>query len=277
MGKVALTKVTQAPVFRKIALGSWNTVGDPTVYGMLEIDMTSSLRFIEEMNRIHNVKITPVHMVGKALASVMKMRPEINGMIRLGRLYQRKNIDMFYQVNVPGEGPDGVKKASLAGVVVRNADQLSVVEIAQQLKDKSHKIRIGQDKEAGKGIETMRKVPWRLIKFVLNMTSFLTYDLNLNLSKFGIPSDPFGSAMITNVGSLGVDIAWAPLVPYSRSPLLLTVGCVKECPWVVNGKVEVRPIMKIGVTFDHRFMDGVHAAAMSRHFQEFFENPWKVI
>lgn len=276
MGKVHLTKVTQAPVFRKIALGSWKTVGDPTVYGLLELDMTQSLKYLEELNSKNDVKVTPAHLVGKALGHVMKMRPEINGMIRLGRLYHRKNIDMFYQVNVPGSGPDGIKKATLAGAVIRRIDQLSVVDIARQLKDKSNQIREGKDKEAGSAMRTMQQVPWRWMRFILNLTSFLTYDLNLNLTRFGIPADPFGSAMITNVGSLGVELAWAPLVPYSRVPLLLTLGCIKDAPVAVNGQVEVRPVMKIGITFDHRFMDGVHAAAMSKHFQEYFQDPWKM-
>ncbi len=276
MGKVSFTRIDNAPVFRKIALGSWNTVGDPTVYGMLEIDMTKSLQYIYEMYEKHQVKITPAHIVGKALAMVMRERPEINGMIRFGRLYQRKDVDIFYQVNIPGGGPDGVKKANLAGVVVRKVDQLSIAEISQQLSEKSQQVRKGEDKEAGSALRTMTKVPWRLMKYVLNFTSFLTYDLNLNLTRFGIPSDPFGSAMITNVGSLGVEMAWAPLVPYTRVPLLLTLGVIKDAPVAIDKQVQVRPVMKLGITFDHRFMDGVHAAAMSKRFQQCFDDPWNI-
>jgi pyruvate dehydrogenase E2 component (dihydrolipoamide acetyltransferase) len=94
---------------------------------------------------------------------------------------------------------------------------------------------------------------------------------------FGFPKDPFGSVMITNVGSLGIDVAWAPLCPYTRVPLLLTVGAISEKPWVVDGKVEVRPIMPIAVTFDHRLIDGIHAAQMAKTFKELFADPEKLL
>ena len=80
---------------------------------------------------------------------------------------------------------------------------------------------------------------------------------------------------MTSLGSLGVSIAFAPLIPYARVPILITVGGVQDKPVAVNGEVKVRPILPVGVTFDHRFMDGVHAAHMNRIFRQCFENPEK--
>jgi pyruvate/2-oxoglutarate dehydrogenase complex dihydrolipoamide acyltransferase (E2) component len=275
MGRIKMKKLTRVPVFRKIAMGTWNTVGDPSVYASLEIEMTAANRFMAELSEASGIKITPSHLVGKVVAQVLEARPEINGMIRFSRIYLREQVDIFYQVNVPGGG-DHVSQADLSGTVVRRAEKLSVVEIAQALRAKVEEIRQGRDREITAAKNMMRLVPWWLIKTVLNLTSFLTYTLNLNLGWAGIPKDPFGSVMITNVGSLGGNMeAWAPLVPYSRVPLLLTVGPVLDRPWVVDGRVEVRPVMKIGVTFDHRFMDGVHGAAMARHFLACFNDPWK--
>ncbi|MGZ3769015.1 MAG: 2-oxo acid dehydrogenase subunit E2 [Bdellovibrio sp.] len=274
MGKIEFKKLVDAPVFRKIAFGTWSTAGDPSVYGMIEIDMTKALRYMAELESAHGIKISPAHLVGKAAAQVLKSRPEINGVIRLGQIYQRSDVDLFFQVNVPGNGGDKIKKSSLSGTVIRKADTLSVLEIAKNLKEKAETIRQGRDKEMNNAINTFKNMPWWFVKFLLNTVSFFNYDLNLNLSSLGIPRDPFGSLMVTNVGSLGIEIAWAPLVPYSRVPLLLTLGAITDKPFVVEGKVEVRPVMKIGVTFDHRFMDGIHASVMSKHFIECFNDPW---
>ncbi|MGZ3773707.1 MAG: 2-oxo acid dehydrogenase subunit E2 [Pseudobdellovibrionaceae bacterium] len=277
MGKIDFKKLEDVPVFRKIAFGTWTTAGDPSVYGLIELDMTQALKYMSELEANHGIKVSPAHLVGKAAAQVLKSRPEINGVIRLGRIYQRPDVDVFFQVNVPGNGDDKIKKASLSGTVIRKADTLSVVDIAKSLKEKANTIREGKDAEMNNAINTFKNIPWWLVRFLLNAVSFFNYDLNLNLTALGIPRDPFGSLMITNVGSLGIEIAWAPLVPYSKVPLLLTLGTITDKPVVVDGKIEIRPIMKVGITFDHRFMDGVHASVMSKHFVECFKDPWNLL
>lgn len=273
MGKIRMTPVRDAPVFRKIAFGSWRTAGDPSVYGLVEIDVTRALEALRIASERHGVKITLAHFVGKAAAMTMAERPEINGMIRLGRIYRRESVDLFFQVNVPGRGDDKVKGANLAGAVVEAADKRSILEIAKELQARAERLRQSKDKEFSDAMKLFRGLPWWASRWLLNLTSFLNYDLNLDLAFLGIPRDPFGSVMITNVGSLGVEMAWAPLVPYTRVPLLLTLGLLRERPWVVDGRVEPRPILPIGITFDHRFMDGVHAAAMGKKFKDCFERP----
>jgi len=272
-----LTKTEGGSVFRKIAMGSWRTARDPSVYGLIEIDVSQALRFLADEQKNTKTKLSISHLVGKAVAKVLHERPEINGLIRFSRIYQRKHVDLFYQVNIPGDASDPVGKALLSGEVVRQAENLSVVQIGEELDRKAQVIRSGGKGELTSSIQTMKLIPWSLVRWALNISSFLTYDLKLNLSWAGLARDPFGSVMITNVGSLGIDVAWAPLVAYSRVPLLLTVGAIQSRPWVVEGRVEVRPIMRIGITFDHRFMDGIHASVMSRSFQRYLAEPEKFL
>ncbi len=272
-----IKKYEGGSVFRRIAMGSWQTAGDPSVYGLLEVDVTNVQTWLANLKQKSSAKISIAHVVGKAVAIVLQERPEINGLIRFKRIYQRKHVDLFYQVNIPGPSDDPVGKATLSGEIVRAAEQLSVAEIASELDKKSNNIRRGGKGELTNSINFLRFVPWQLMHWVLLINSFLTYDLRLNLSCFGLSPDPFGSVMITNVGSLGIDVAWAPLVPYTRVPMLLTLGAIQDRPWVVGGQVVVRPIMRIGITFDHRFMDGVHAAALSKHFQSCFAEPEKYL
>lgn len=273
MGISGLRKLKKTSLFRKIAMGTWQNAGDPSVYGALEVDMHKALPFMKELEALHNVKISPLHLVAKAISLVLVDRPEINGIIRFNRIYLRPHVDIFFQVNVPGSGNDQIKQATLSGVTIRKTENKSVSEIANELNQKGQDVRDRKNDELAESQKIMSYAPWGLSRWILNIFSFLIYDLNLNLSFLGIPKDPFGSVMITNVGSLGIDMAWAPLVPYSKVPMLLTLGTIKDTPVAVEGKIEIRPIMKIGITFDHRFMDGVHAAAMGRHFQKCFADP----
>lgn len=194
-------------------------------------------------------------------------------MIRGSRIYLRKNVSIFYQVNIPGEGTDKIKKATLSGAILHEVESMSTAEIAKALRDKAGQIRAGKDKELAKNLNAFKYLPWWAAKYYLNLASFLIYGLNWDLSFLGIPKDPFGSLMITNVGSLGIDLALAPLCPYTRVPILLTLGSLQYKPWVVDGKVEVRPILPIGVTFDHRLIDGIHASQMAQDFKKCFAEP----
>ena len=78
-----------------------------------------------------------------------------------------------------------------------------------------------------------------------------------------------------NVGSLGLDTAYVPLVPYSRVPLVLALGSVREIAAVRDGELVAKKTMNVNATFDHRFIDGKHAAVMSSVIRRWFGEPDK--
>jgi pyruvate/2-oxoglutarate dehydrogenase complex dihydrolipoamide acyltransferase (E2) component len=276
VGKVALTKVKKDPIFRKIAMGTWKTAKDPSVYGQVEIDLTETFKYLEEYKLKHDVKITPAHLIGRAVTYCMRRRPEVNGMIRGSRIYRRKHVSLFYQVNIQKEGDDA-GKANLSGTVIHKAEELTLAGLADALKKQAKDIREDKDIQIKKSTDMFKIIPWFLIGLWLDFVSWLIYGLNIDLSFADIPQDPFGSIMITNVGGMGIDMAWAPLVPYSRVPLLMCVGAVTDKAVVVDGKIEIRPMLPIGITFDHRLIDGAHAGAMAYDFKKCFAEPEKFL
>jgi len=95
----------------------------------------------------------------------------------------------------------------------------------------------------------------------------------MNLSRFGIPYDAFGSVMVTNIGSFGIPVGYAPLLELSRVPLVMTLGAVRDAPSVHRGTLCIRKRVTIGVAFDHRVMDGYHAGVMAKTFMRIMEDP----
>lgn len=278
MGRVVFRKDFDPPVFRKIAFGTWKNAADPTVYGIMEIDMTKASAFAERYSKEQGIKITPTHLVALATAHCMVKRPEINGMIRLGKIHLRQHVALSFLVNIPGQGKDRVGKADVSSVTIHKVEELKLMDIAKRLTRDAGLVKERKDPAMKKSFQTVNRLPWSWVHNFLNLTTWLLYDLNLDLTKFGLPSDPFGSAIITNVGGgmgAGIDMAWAPLCPYTRTPLLLTLSSVREKAVVIDGQVVARPILSIGVTFDHRFMDGAHAAQMSSEFKKCFDEPEK--
>jgi pyruvate dehydrogenase E2 component (dihydrolipoamide acetyltransferase) len=142
MENIKFKKIKKGPIFRKVAMGSWKTAKDPSVYAFLEINMQKALDLLPEYSQKHQVKITPSHLVGRALTYAMQRRPEINGMIRFWRIYLRQNVDLFFQVNIPGK-EDKTKEANLAGTVVRNAQTLTLADVSKNLSVQAQKMKTG--------------------------------------------------------------------------------------------------------------------------------------
>ncbi|MGK8520354.1 dihydrolipoamide acetyltransferase family protein [Nocardia asteroides] len=80
-----------------------------------------------------------------------------------------------------------------------------------------------------------------------------------------------GTFTITNVGVFGVD-AGIPLVNPGESAILC-LGAIRRRPWVVRDEIAVRWVTTLGVSFDHRVIDGELAARFLTTTAEFLEDP----
>jgi 2-oxoisovalerate dehydrogenase E2 component (dihydrolipoyl transacylase) len=63
-----------------------------------------------------------------------------------------------------------------------------------------------------------------------------------------------GSFTITNVGVFGVD-AGTPIINPGESAILC-FGAVRQQPWVHKGRIKVRAVTTLALSFDHRLVDG---------------------
>ncbi|SCX45040.1 pyruvate dehydrogenase E2 component (dihydrolipoamide acetyltransferase) [Klenkia marina] len=63
-----------------------------------------------------------------------------------------------------------------------------------------------------------------------------------------------GTITITNVGVFGVDTGTPILNPGESA--ILAFGAVREMPWVHKGRIKVRQVTQLALSFDHRIIDG---------------------
>ncbi len=69
------------------------------------------------------------------------------------------------------------------------------------------------------------------------------------------PGDVVGGTFsITNPGMLG-SLHAQPIINQPQVAIM-SVGCITSRPHVVDGNIEIRPLCQIGLTFDHRVIDG---------------------
>ncbi|MBP6218339.1 MAG: 2-oxo acid dehydrogenase subunit E2 [Oligoflexales bacterium] len=264
---VDFSGLTPTSPWRKIAIGTWRTCGDPSVYGTLEIDTSQILKVCQNYQQ-EGVKMTPTVILTRALALSLNECKSLNSILRFGRLHNRKDVSIFLQVSNEDKSKD-----DLSGLLIRDCDKKSLKEIAEEVQKKSERIKKGDDFEYKKTKSIIDWVPGILMGPLLKAMGFIMFDLNLWSPLFNTPRDSFGSAMITSVGMLGIDQGFAPLVPYSHCPLLFSVGQIKEKAVVENGHIVIRPMLTIGVTLDHRLIDGKGASFILKALKQYLKNP----
>lgn len=270
MPNIELYRPKPVSLFRKIAIGTWTTAYDPSVYGTLTLPMDAASDYIDRFRARTGKRLTVSHLMAKACAAALVRMPEANAILRYNRPYQRKRVGVFFQVAMTDEGED---KLDLSGATIEDADKKALLEILDEFAAKVESVRKRKDPNLEKTRGTFRIIPFFALNVFLKLLSFFSYTLNLDLSWAGLPKDPFGSIMITNIGSLGLEEAFVPLVPYSRVPMLLATGAIKDVPIVEHGEIVIRKQMRVHATFDHRFIDGFHASIMSKVLLEWFSDP----
>ncbi len=252
--------------YRRVAIASWRHPRDPSTYTFLELPIDHVL------DALKNSHITPTptltHYITRVVALTLTKQTAFNHVLRFGKLYERDNASVFISTLV--RSPKG---KDLSGFVIADADKKNLEQIAKECQAKTEALRSGTDGQLGKSQQLLSRLPIFLVRPLLFLQDILQVALNLSLARVGMPDDPFGSVMLTNVGALGVDNALVPISPYTRCPLIMSVGKPRPTPVAENGKVIIRRCVKIGLTFDHRYADGAHGALFLRRFQKLFLAP----
>ncbi|MFN6955372.1 MAG: 2-oxo acid dehydrogenase subunit E2, partial [Acetobacteraceae bacterium] len=84
-----------------------------------------------------------------------------------------------------------------------------------------------------------------------------------------------GSFTITNGGIYG-SLMSTPILNPPQSGIL-GMHKIQERPMVVNGKVEVRPMMYLALSYDHRIVDGKEAVSFLVRVKEALEDPRRLL
>lgn len=273
MANIELAGRARLTPFRHISLGTWRTAYDPSIYGSMTLRMDEAMRYLAAFRDATGQRLTVTHMMARAMGAVLEQVPEVNAILRWNRIYLRREIAVFFQVAI--EDPE-TGAIDLSGVKVDAPQKKTLAEIVADFERGAARVRArNKDDALERSRGGLLRIPGAMIGGVMRLLSFLNYTLNLDLRWAGIPRDPFGGAMVTNIGSLGLEGAYVPLVPFSRVPILIALGAVEDAPCVREGELAIGKIMRVFATFDHRVVDGAHAAKMVKIMRAWFEQPFE--
>jgi len=257
--------------WRRLAPHVWDRPHDPTVYGVMDLVVDRALPYLDELSRVSGTKVRVTHLVTKGLALGIQRVPQANGIVTRRRIALRPDVDIFVQVATEG-GRD------LSGTKLACVDRMPLAEIARELATRAARVRRHADPGVERTKSLVQRLPNALLSLTIRAIEFLLYDLQLDLSRFGIESDQFGSAMVSNIGNFegfGMSFALAPLVPISRCPIVVLIGEVQRKPVVEGDRIVPRSVVTLGCTFDHRMIDGAQGTAIAAVLRRVVEDPDK--
>ena len=188
----------------------------PHVTEFLEVDMTETMRFVEQQQRereFRDIKVTPLLIVAKACLIALKREPMMNALWD----EQEQEIEMRPQVNL------GIAAATSRGLLVPNikdAGRFGLVELAQEI---------------GKIVEIARN--GKPSPAVLNGGTFSISNIGVFGVDAGTPIIKPGESGILAIGTV------------RSKPWVVTNDAGEE-------EIAIRKVAQLSLSFDHRLIDG---------------------
>lgn len=251
--------------WRRVAHAIWSAPLDPQIHGSLEIDATPILDIVRRQ-RAEGRRTTPTHVVGRAVARALHEMPDLNVRIFGGKVFPRRSVDIFFIAAVEG-GSD------LSGVKVERADEKSLSDIAEEVSGRVSSMKGRRDTEFVRTKQIMDALPLPLLRAALRLSAVITGDLDLPFKAVGLDASPFGSAIVSSVGMMGIPTGYAPLAWLFRVPVIVLAGEIADKPVAINGRVEVRPVLPLTATIDHRYADGWHISQFIKPVRAYLADP----
>ncbi|KAH6653698.1 dihydrolipoyllysine-residue succinyltransferase [Truncatella angustata] len=84
-----------------------------------------------------------------------------------------------------------------------------------------------------------------------------------------------GTFTISNGGVFG-SLMGTPIINLPQSAVL-GLHAIKDKPVAINGKIEIRPMMYLALTYDHRLLDGREAVQFLVKIKEYIEDPRRML
>jgi len=252
--------------WRVTSAAVYTTPTDSRVYGTLDIDVTEAKNYLDR-KREEGVKLTMVHMTTAVLARAMAFdAPEMNCFIRRGAVVGREHMDVMVPVQVGGD-------TGVTAVIIRNAHARTVTDIAAEIRDKAERSRGGEEIAAARNKYMLNRIPWPLRRPVFRLLKWVTVDMGFEIRKLGLSAHSFGSFVVSDIGSFGLNTGMTALMPMAKVPCVIVLGRIEEKPVVRNGEIVIRTILPLTGTFDHRIVDGMQIGKLARGIKRGFRKP----
>jgi pyruvate/2-oxoglutarate dehydrogenase complex dihydrolipoamide acyltransferase (E2) component len=251
--------------WRKVASTIYRKPIDSKIYGSVEIDVTELEKFVSE-KRKQRVKTTLTQIITLIIGRALKYEvPELNTFVRRGKIVPRPQIDGMVSVLLEG--------GQMGSVKIENIDRLTIAELAEEIKEKIQQSRQGNENSAMQSKSMLASFPWPFRYWLFKLYKTVTIHWGISIPFLGLSANSFGSYVVSNIGTLGLDSGYGALLPSANVSIVMILGRVTKKPVIVNDEIVPRKILSLSATLDHRVVDGSHGGKLFRYIKHLVKNP----
>lgn len=239
---------------------------DNEAYISMSVDLENAEDYIFEFNKNHpDRRISIFDLVIAATLKTLRLRPQMNRFIANKTMYQRNNITAAFTVKktFSDEGDE-----TLARIVAEDSDTID--SIGRKVREQIAFCK-KEDDQSTEAMNIIKKLPGK--QLIGAIARFL--DRHGWMPESVIATDPYQcSVVLTNLGSIGMNIGYHHLMNWGTNSLFIIVGSKKNKPhFDAQGNVTMKRELELAFTIDERISDGYYYGRSLRLLKKLIENP----
>ncbi len=251
--------------WRRVASTIYRKPVDSKIFGQVDLDITELDQFLTS-RRKQGLKITYTHIFTLILARCLRdVVPELNCYVKRGKIVNRETVDAMISVLQADGGMSSVR--------VPNADRLTLSQLVDFLQKDINDSRHGNENSTMTKKDILSTWPWPLRGWLFRLFQFFTLSLGLRIPFLALSPESFGSFVVSNIGSIGLDSGYPALFPASNVATVLVLGGINKKPTVIRDEIVVRKFITISMVIDHRVADASHGGKVARFVKEMIRKP----
>ena len=236
------------------------------------VDLTEVDRYLAAKNAQNPAfKYTWFHVITAVVAKTILLRPKMNWFIAGGRYYERKQIEVAF--NVKKKFTDEAEE-SMAKFVLDPEGGSPLEQVHSYVQQFVHKVR---DEESVVGVSNALNAVQKLPRPIFRLMAWTLKKLEYygHYPQFLAKDDPcYSSAYITNLGSIKLNADYHHLFNWGTISFFIVISEKKLRPyWHEDGTYDLRNTIKLGLTVDERIADGYYFAKTLRLVRQLFAHP----
>ncbi|MFA6688228.1 MAG: 2-oxoacid:acceptor oxidoreductase [Sphaerochaetaceae bacterium] len=270
------TLVVDVPQYRRIFPHIMKKRCDSLVYQTVEIDLTKTVQFVKQQNRLHpdehQYRVFEIFVA--AVMRTIALRPEVNRFVARYNYWQRKEHSLTFVIkeDYTDEAPEhsspiimdpNMTLPEMAAIIdrtIREARQPSIENFTDE------------------AIGFFLRFPLCIVRAVINLARILDY-FGKAPKALREADGLHTSVFVANLGSIGL-AGGSPhhhLYEWGTTSMFVTMGTLRRTRTRLGDKTTFKDTMEVGFTVDERVTDGFYFMNTIRLFQELLNNPERLL